>query len=295
MSPIHSGGAIHYGNHASAPTSPAPTEGSTYYNTGSDKKFLHNGSDWYAFTTEAPFAGSNITHWWKSEGIQGNDVWDDAKGGHTINRIGSDTLTYSTGDANFNGLKTLSNNADSTAALMTDTNGNNTFWNANNEAFSILIACRKTAHVGGGWGDTIFAQGINPGPTGSWCMGIYGDHSWGGQYGESLGQNGNSGLSGSLPYKGIFCVRQASNGTGNSYFWQSGTSSWSTRGTSTAWPSGLPSGGYDCLNFFNVESPSHNQHRFVGTIAEIAYYKGTSIDNTERDACKNYMVDKFGI
>ena len=40
---------------------------------------------------------------------------------------------------------------------------------------------------------------------------------------------------------------------------------------------------------------SHNQHRFTGTIAEIAYYKGTQIDNTERDACKDYMVEKFGI
>lgn len=295
MSPIHSGGAIHYGNHSSPPSTPTPTQGSTYYNTNGKKKYLHNGTDWFAFTTATPYSGANITHWWKSEGIQGNDVWDDAKGGHTINRTGADTLTYTVNDSNFNNHKTLSNNADSSAGLMTDTNGNNTFWNANNEAFSVLIACRKTAHNGSGWGDTVFAQGINNGPTGTWCMGIYGDHSWGGQYGESLGQPGSSGLTGSLPYKGILCVRQASNGTGDMLFWQSGQSSWTSRGTSSGWPSSLPSGGYDCLNFFNVESPSHNQHRFSGTIAEIAYYKGTQIDNTERDACKDYMTDKFGI
>ncbi len=295
MSPIISGGAIHYGNHASAPTSPAPTEGSTYYNTANDKQYLHNGTSWYSFNVATPFTGNNITHWWKSEGIQGNDVWSDEKGGYDLNRHGADTLTYTTSDSNFNNHKTLTNGANSTVNMQTDTGGNNTFWNANNEAFSILIACRKTAHNGSGWGDTVFAQGINSGPDGDWCMGIYGDHSWGGQYGESLGQPGASGLSGSLPYKGILCVRQSSSGSGDMLFWQSGTSAWSSRGSSSGWPSNLPSGGYNRLRFFNAENVSHNQHRFTGTIAEIAYYKGTQIDNAERDACKDYMVDKFGI
>jgi len=298
MSPIHSGGAIHYGNHASAPTSPAPTEGSTYYNTGMDKKYLHNGTDWYSFTTAAPFAGSNITHWWKSEGIQGNDVWDAAKGGKGLSRGGADGLVYSTSDSNFNNQKTLSNNASQNSYLMTATDGDNTFWNANNEAFSFLIACRKTAHNGGSsWTDTLMSQGPSPGPDGAWCIGIYGDHSWGGQYGESFGAGNNgSGLTGSLPYTGILMCRVASNGSsGELSFWQSGQSSWSSRGTSSAWPSNLPSGGYDCLTFFNTENNSHNGHRFTGTIAEIAYYKGSRIDNTERDACKDYMVEKFGI
>ena len=295
MSPIHSGGAIHYGNHAAAPNTPTPTEGSTYYNTAGKKKYLHNGTDWYSFTTETPFAGTNITHWWKSEGIQSNDLWNAAKGGKNLQRSGVDTLTYTTSDSNFNGNQSISNNADSTANMQTDTDGNNTFWSANSEAFSILIACRKTQHNGSGWGDTVFAQGVSSGPNGDWCMGLYGDHSWGGQYGESLGQPGSSGLSGSLPYKGILCVRQASNGTGDMLFWQSGQSSWISRGTSSGWPSSLPSNGYSRLRFFNAENPSHNQHRFTGTIAEIAYYKGTQIDNNERDAVKDYMTNKFGI
>tara|TARA_Y100001963_G_C6757666_1_gene437769 strand:- start:261 stop:1148 length:888 start_codon:yes stop_codon:yes gene_type:complete len=295
MSPIHSGGAIHYGNHAAAPTNPAPTQGSTYYNTGDNKKYLHNGTDWYTFTTTLAFDGANITHWWKSEGIQSNDLWNAAKGGKNLQRSGADTMTYTSSDSNFNGKQSISNNADSTANMQTDTDGVNTFWNANSEAFSVLVACRKTQHNGSNWGDSVFVQGVSSGPDGDWCIGIYGDHSWGGQYGESLGQPGSSGLSGSLPYTGILCIRQASNGTGDSLFWQSGQTSWISRGTSSGWPSSLPNNGYSRLRIFNAESPSHNAHRFTGTIAEIAYYKGTQIDNTERDACKDYMVEKFGI
>ena len=142
MSPIHSGGAIHYGNHSSPPSTPTPTQGSTYYNTGGKKKYLHNGTDWFAFTTATPYSGANITHWWKSEGIQGNDVWSDEKGGYDLNRQGADTLTYTVNDSNFNNHKTLTNGADSTACMITATGGNNTFWIAINDAFSVLIACR---------------------------------------------------------------------------------------------------------------------------------------------------------
>ena len=42
MSPLYVGGAIDYGNKSSAPTSPSPTEGSMYYHTGQDKKYLYN-------------------------------------------------------------------------------------------------------------------------------------------------------------------------------------------------------------------------------------------------------------
>ena len=40
MSPLYVGGAIDYGNKSSAPTSPAPTEGSMYYHTGQDKNIF---------------------------------------------------------------------------------------------------------------------------------------------------------------------------------------------------------------------------------------------------------------
>ena len=75
MSPIHCGGAIDYGNKSSAPTSPAPTEGSMYYHTGQDKKYLYNGSAWQSFTTVAPYTGGAATHWWTQAGLTGNDGW----------------------------------------------------------------------------------------------------------------------------------------------------------------------------------------------------------------------------
>ena len=290
MSPIIVGGRTLFGSLSSQPTGITTTAGSQYYDTTDDKMKVYNGTAWADVGGVINFLGTNATHWWKSEGIVSNTAWNAERGSINFGAGGSGTLTYNASDSNFNGHRTISQAADQSRFLQAGGSGTNgTFWDSTS-AFSVIVAFRKTAHIGGTWGDCLFVQQRNGQPDAGWAIDIEGDHTWNGSYGETFGNYGSF----SFPQKGIMCVRCGANGASSQVlWWPSGASSWTQLATGTNYPSSI-SNFYDGICLFNFDGATHNGHRFEGAIAEVGYFKNLRIDDTTRDAWKDYLVTKFG-
>lgn len=289
MSPLIVGGRTIFGALSSQPTGITTTAGSQYYDTTDSKMKVYNGTEWAEIGGAAAFAGTNATHWWKSEGISSNTSWVAARGSVDFAAGGSGNLTLTTNDANFNGHRTISQAADQSRFLQAGGSGSNgAFWNGS-QAFSVILAFRKTAHIGGTWGDCLFVHQRNGQPDASWAIDIEGDHTWSGSYGETFGNYGSF----SFPQKGLMCVRCGASGASSQVlWWPSGASSWTTLATGSNYPSSI-SNFYDGICLFNIDGATHNGHRFEGAIAEVAYFKDLRIDDTTRDAWKDYLVNKF--
>ena len=291
MSPIHVGNRKISGSLASDPVGVSTSAGSIYYNTTDDKLRFYNGSSaaWENVGAAAAFGGTNATHWWKSEGIASADLWAAERGSINFSAGGTGSLTYTTGDSDFNSHKSIGQSSNQYRYLTADSGSNGTFWDASS-AFSVIVVHKKTAHIGGTWGDTLFAQQWNGQPDGSWAIDIEGDHTWGGGYGETFGNYGSF----SFPQKGIMCVRCGASGANSQVlWWPSGASSWTQLATGSSYPSSI-SNNYDAINLFNFAGASHSGHRYEGKITEVAYFKNLRIDDTTRDAWKDYIVAKFG-
>ena len=289
MSPLYVKGLIDYGQQSQDPTSPSPTEGSKYWHTGDNRKYVYNGSKWEKLDAgQLVFDYSNTTHYWPSENIASTTSWTAEKGGAGANFVagsGSGEMTYSAADSNFNGQKSLTTTAGDTS-LRTSTQSEDTYWDGS-EAWSVMVVIRKTAQgSGSGYGDGLFIQTRNSDALGSWSHDITGDHTWGGEFGEVY----TSAASYTYPQKGILLVRMSANGGSGQMAFHDG-SSWSEKATFSSLPSSLPT-NMDSINIFNFQTASSN-HDYIGSIAEIAYYKGTRIDDTERDAFTSYAVSKF--
>lgn len=289
MSPLYVKGLIDYGQQSQDPTSPSPTEGSKYWHTGDNRKYVYNGSKWEKLDAgQLVFDYSNTTHYWPSENIASTTSWTAEKGGAGANFVagsGSGEMTYSASDSNFNGQKSLTTTAGDTS-LRTSTQSEDTYWDGS-EAWSVMVVIRKTAQgSGSGYGDGLFIQTRNSDALGSWSHDITGDHTWGGEFGEVY----TSAASYTYPQKGILLVRMSANGGSGQMAFHDG-SSWSEKATFSSLPSSLPT-NMDSINIFNFQTASSN-HDYIGSIAEIAYYKGTRIDDTERDAFTSYAVSKF--
>ena len=99
--------------------------------------------------------------------------------------------------------------------ILRTTNQTNGYWWNGADAFTVIMVYRKDGHNGAGsYGDAyfiLFMNGNSGNSTQSWAMGPFGDHSWGGQYGEIWGgiQNDFEGLEVmfSYPWRGLFMVR----------------------------------------------------------------------------------------
>ena len=290
MSPIYVGNRRIIGTQSSDPTGLGVNdEGSVYYNSTDDKLRVWDGSAWDDVGGVISFSGTNATHWWKSEGIASADSWIAERGSVNFAAAGSGALTYTAADSDFNNYKSIGQSSNQYRFLTADTNSNGSFWDGSS-AFSVIVVHKKTAHIGGTWGDTLFAHQWNGQPDGSWAIDIEGDHTWGGGYGETFGNYGSF----SFPQTGIMCVRCGS-GASNSQvlWWPSGASSWTQLATGSSYPSNI-SNSYDAINLFNFTGASHSGHRYEGKIAEVAYFKNSRIDDTTRDAWKDYIVAKFG-
>jgi len=288
MSPIYVGNRTISGSLASDPVGVSTSAGSIYYNTTDDKLRLYDGTAW-ADVGGGTFDGTDATHWWKSEGIASADLWTAERGSVNFSAGGSGALTYTTGDSDFNGNKSIGQSSDQYRYLTADTGSNGSFWDGSS-AFSVIVAHKKTAHIGGTWGDTLFAQQWNGSPDGSWAIDIEGDHTWGGSYGETFGNYGGF----SFPQKGIMCVRCGASGASSEVLWcPASSSSWTQLATGSSYPSNI-SNSYDAINLFNFSGASHSGHRYEGKIAEVAYFKNLRISDTTRDAWKDYIKTKFG-
>ena len=288
MSPIHVGNRKISGSLASDPVGVSTSAGSIYYNTTDDKLRVYDGTAWADVGGLENFAGTDATHWWKSEGIATANSWVATRGGVNFSAGGTGSLTYTASDSDFNTHNSIGQSSDQYRYLTADTNSNGSFWDASS-AFSVILVIKKTAHIGGNWGDTLFAQQWNGQPDGSWAIDIEGDHTWGGGYGETFGNYGGF----SFPQKGIMCVRCGSSAANSQVlWWPSGGSSWTQLATGSSYPSNI-SNSYDAINLFNFTGASHSGHRWEGKIAEVAYFKNMRISDTTRDAWKDYIKTKF--
>ena len=101
MSPLIVGGRTVFGALSSHPTGITTTAGSQYYDTSDNKMKVYNGTAWEEIGGAAGFAGTNATHWWKSEGIASADSWVAARGSVDFAAGGTGALTYTTGDSDF--------------------------------------------------------------------------------------------------------------------------------------------------------------------------------------------------
>ena len=175
MSPLYVKGLIDYGQQSQDPTSPSPTEGSKYWHTGDNRKYVYNGSKWEKLDAgQLVFDYSNTTHYWPSENIASTTSWTAEKGGAGANFVagsGSGEMTYSASDSNFNGQKSLTTTAGDTS-LRTSTQSEDTYWDGS-EAWSVMVVIRKTAQgSGSGYGDGLFIQTRNSDALGSWSHDI---------------------------------------------------------------------------------------------------------------------------
>ena len=280
----------------------SPANYSIRYNTTLSKLELYTGTAWKAITLEKTWDEENTaTHWWKSEGIVDSATWNAQVGGSNANlTAGSSThITYNSSDSGFNNQKTLDFNqgSDSNYGYLRTGSVTNGFWDPS-EAWSVIMVIEKTDHNSGtGYGDGLFIQTLGSYTDGSWSVDIAGDHTWSGSYGEQVG-----GISGynqasdySTPKKGIFCFRADTNGSSSQYKFQpSGSNTFTTLGTASSFPSSIPGSGYNRLNIGNFYTTSSN-HEWSGTIAEIAYYKGIYVSDTELTNFSTYAKAKFNI
>jgi len=291
MSPIHVGNRKISGSLASDPVGVSTSAGSIYYNTTNDKLRFYDGTAWADVGGASSFAGDDATHWWKSEGLVNNTTWNAERGSLNFSASGSGSFTYNSNDSEFNGYRSIGQSSDQSRFLQAGGSGTNgTFWDSTS-AFSFIVVFKKTSHIGGTWGDTLFAQQRNGQPDASWAIDIEGDHTWSGSYGETFGNYGSF----SYPQKGIMCIRCGASGANSQVFWcPAGSSSWTTLATGSSYPSNI-SNFYDGICLFNFDGATHNGHRFEGKIAEAAYFKNVRIGDTTRDAWKDYLKAKFSI
>ena len=303
MSPIHIGTSdvkINYGVKTAAPTSPSPTEGSEYWHKTKNKKYIYDGTDWNSVDVTQPYTGGASTHWWTQEGLTGNDGWTATKGSKNLTRYQDDQLTYVASDSNFNNKKSIGLTSAQNSYLAYK-GSNNDFWNAKNEAFSIAIVTRKTfSSHSFGVGDALFSHCDSfTTHTATWSFEPCGDHIWtdGGEHWDDDNAANMPGGASGLPWTGIYFLKFNSSGNGGAYWWNKGssTSSWTTLGTASSWPSTITASSMEGISFFMGPHATATNHRYQGIAADIIYWKGSSISDTERDAYKNWAVEEYGL
>ena len=298
--PILTGGIINYGQRTANPTSPTPTEGSQYWHTTENQQYIYDGTNWNPLKIVLGWDQENTaTHWWKSEGIASNSSWVAQAGGQNFGAGVTTQIVYNSSDSDFNNQKTLDFNltSDSDSSRLETAEVDDGFWDIP-EAFSVIMVLNKADHNSGtSLGDGLLVQVYNNGDTNSWSVDMGGDHGWGGAAGEHVGGISGYNTDSDYPKKGIFCFRCDYNGASSEYMFQpSGSSSFTTLATASSFPSGLPNSGYDRLaigNFKTTSAPTN--HEFSGTIAEIAYYKGSRVSDAELTRFSTYAKAKFSI
>ena len=158
MSPIHVGNRKISGSLASDPVGVSTSAGSIYYNTTDDKLRFYDGTAWADVGGGViSFAGTDATHWWKSEGIASADSWIAERGSINFAAGGTGALTRTTADSDFNSQNSIGQSSAQFRYLTADTNSNGSFWDGSS-AFSVIVVLKKTAHIGGSWGCLLYTS-----------------------------------------------------------------------------------------------------------------------------------------
>ena len=260
--------------------------------TATSMKVFSSGIDY-------EWQGGTAMAWWKSEDIASVSSWPAAKGGSNANLVSHATsgLSYNSSDSSFNNHKTIQHSGNNTGGLHTSNDDIGYWWNGN-DAFTVIMAMRKESHNGGSsYGDSFFVHNTNSvggGAQASWSIGPYGDHSWGGQYGEMWGgiQNYFEGLEMrfSFPWRGLFMIRMSDGYDYGELSVNSG-SGWKRLDQRHNGPSGLGS-SWRALSIF-TNSSSNSGHSGTGRIAEWAYWRNKRLGGNELDAVTKSWCNKF--
>jgi len=245
--------------------------------------------------------GGTSMAWWKSEDIVSTSSWPAAKGGTDANLVshngGTTGLSVISSHAPFNNHKCISQSGNNTGGLRTS-NQTSGYWYNGSDAFTVLMVIQKDAHQSGAnYGDSYFVHNVNTNnASNSWSIGPYGDHTWGGQYGEMWGgvQNYFEGLEQrfSYPWRGLFMIRLFP-----SYSFGelsvNGGSGWQRLDMRHVGPSGLGSTFRGMSIFTN--SNGETGHTARGKIAEWAYWRNKRLGGTELDAITKSWCNKFNL
>ena len=243
--------------------------------------------------------GGTSMAWWKSEDIVSTSSWPAAKGGSDANLVshqgGTSGISYYSSDSSFNGHKTLQMSGNNGGGLRT-TNQTNGYWWNGVDAFTMIMALRKNGHNGGAsYGDAAFV--MNPSSTSStqsWAMDIFGDHSWGGAYGEMWGgiRDDYEGLEVmfSYPWRGLFMVRMDANYDYGEIS-VNGGSGWKRLEMRHNGPSSIGTTFREMSIFTNAAGAGG--HSFDGRIAEWAYWRNKRLGGSELDAITKSWCNKF--
>ena len=250
-------------------------------------------------TYELDWTGGSSTYWWENSDIASTSSWVATKGGSGGNLVstlgGTNGLTYTNTDSIFNGHKSLRMSSGGSGGLRASTEGAGTYWNGT-EAWSVIAVFEQTGHSGGtSYGDAIFCQNVNDSSdtnnNGSWSVAPYGDHTWGGGYGEQFAYTGDKEPLANMtqPFKGIFMYRTY--GFEHSELSVNLGGGWFPIELQHSAPSSLGT-SFKSISFFNFMQSS-SSHNFIGGLAELAYWKGTRIGGKELESLTSYLCNKF--
>ena len=243
--------------------------------------------------------GGTSMAWWKSEDMVSTSSWPAAKGGSDANLVshngGTSGLTYTASDSSFNGHKTIQMSGNAGGGLRT-TNQPVNYWFDGDDAWTMIMALRKNGHNGGGsYGDAAFVMNVSSSnATQSWAMGPFGDHSWGGSYGEMWGglssQFEDNFMYFSYPFRGLFMVRMNANYDFGEISVNAGNG-WHPLEMRHNGPSSIGTTFRELSIFTNAAGTSG--HSFDGRIAEWAYWRNKRLAGVELECVTRHWCEKF--
>ena len=248
--------------------------------------------------------GGTATTWWKNEDMVSNSSWPAAKGGTDANFIsgngGTNGLTLNSTDSTFNGKKSMEMSSGGSGSLRTSNEDQNQWWNGT-DPFTMIMVMRKDSHASGGsLGDGFwvfnYTTAASNGNSGGWSVGPFGDHSWGGQYGEIFGYTGGQ-FEGqftmfSYPWNGLLMVRSYNN-FGHCELSVNSGSGWHPLEMRHSRPSNLPSNNFRALSILNFSSENSSSHNAHGRVAECAYWRNKRLAGAELEAVTRHWCEKF--
>ena len=245
--------------------------------------------------------GGTSMAWWKSEDMVSTSSWPAAKGGSDANLVssngGTSGLSYSASDSHFNGFKSIGQNGSNGGALRT-TNQTTSYWWDGNDAFTVIMSIQKDGQSPSGstnYGDAFFVHNqSSTNSEGSWALGPFGDHTWGGQYGEMFGYTGalfeNNYMNFSYPFRGLFMIRFGANYDYGELS-VNGGSGWHPLEMRHSGPSSMHSTFKEMSILANAGgSGNHSAH---GKITEWAYWRNKRLSGVELECVTRHWCEKF--
>ncbi len=250
--------------------------------------------------------GGTATAWWKNEDMVSNSSWPAAKGGTDANFVsgngGTNGITLNSTDSTFGGKKSMEMSSGGSGSLRTSNEDQNQWWDGN-DAFTVIMALRKDGQgSGSSYGDGFwvfnYTTAASNGNSGGWSVGPFGDHSWGGQYGEIFGYTGsqfeNQFTMFSYPWNGLFMVRAHAN-FGYCELSVNGGHGWHPLEMRHSRPSSLPSNNFRALSILNFSSENSSSHNAQGRVAECAYWRNKRLGGAELEAVTRDWCNKFNL